>query len=177
MKNLTVLLFLFVCMLTGASCNKYYIREIEVSEKRILGTWQVNEIITRQTDTLNNTISEITQTNQGTIEFTPNDDAASGSAFFRSARFEGDCVKSALVEYFSYKDAGYETPTKGWILAFDPDPQDLRIQFWGISDYGGSFHQVVTLNPEATDKNRMEWQYTTSDGSNSRVFYTFRLSK
>lgn len=168
---------LALLLLCGASCKKKTDREIEKSQKRLYGKWTVSKIVLHQTDTLGNLVRDTSMDNQGTLEFSAGDANGTGIAYFSLAKFEGACANSELVYYFRSQNAGDPTTAGGWSLSWDADPQDVRIQFWGVTG-GGSLHRAINVSYSGKGTDNQQMYYVVENTSqNRRSFYTWTMSK
>ena len=159
-------------LLVGASCEKVEIRDLKRSTDQQLGRWQVTEIKTVTADSLGKVLSTKTVADQGTMEFQlPLDPVP-----FNRVRCEGPCVGSDLVGYFRNAGAGEATTTGGWALYWDADPNNQRLQFWGIK-IGGSLHRMINLERDGDSHQRLTYIITSKLKPAQRVITTLDLRK
>jgi hypothetical protein len=162
----------FAFLLFSTSCKKTEIKDIEKAGDKLIGTWHVNSINTHTTDTLGNLIADSTVSNQGTVTFARGDKSLIGNGYFDHADFIGACATSDLVLYFSSVDAG-DALAGGWSLNWDADPEDLRVQFWGVTG-GGSYHLSLNHN---FDGGQQFFYVLHPIHQNRSIFYTWKMSK
>lgn len=176
MKSVS-LYILAIVMLAGASCKKAEERAIDKEQKRLLGTWRVDAINLRSTDTLGNLLKDTTYTTPGTVAFGKGSEGGSAIETFDRAMFEGGAAATELVGYFKMQNCGDPTTTGGWSLCWDADPESVRIQFWGLNG-GGSFHRGVNVSYSGNGKGSQDMFYVVqSAGTNERSFYTWHMTK
>jgi len=163
-------------LLAASSCQKAEIRDVEAQEKKWLGTWQVTEIKTVTTDTLGRVLTSATLTNQGSVDFRMAPGGSAGEVF-KPALFEGPCVNSELVHYFSSKPSGDPTPTRGWTLYWDADPDGARVLLWAIGPLS-SYHRTITLDSDDDHNRQLYYTFRSpSSGNNQLTFITWTLHK
>ncbi len=169
MKNFFAVLLIIAAL---SSCKKEETRDIEKAAARLEGTWRVSEVRLRQTDTMGTTVKDTVVGTGGTVEFR----IASGEDddVFNVALFEGGADATELVGYFSSKAAGNGTTAGGWSLYWDADPEDVRVQFWGITA-GGSYHRGINLTGDGDS--RELFYVVETPGMAVRNFYTWKMSK
>ncbi len=155
------------------SCKKAAIRDVEKASKKLVGSWNVKKIEVRTTDTSGNLVQDTSYEDQGTVLFAYGDKNALGGGYFDHADFTGACALSDLVLYFRSIAAG-DAIANGWSLSWDADPDDLRVQFWGITA-GGSYHNSV--NHSISGNTQKLWYVKQLTYQNKRIFYTWTLNK
>jgi hypothetical protein len=172
--KITHIITLFAVLFLLASCKKEAERLILKEEKKLEGTWNIDEYTTRVTDSLGVTVSEVTENNTGDVKFTIASEV--DADVFNLVQFNNITGGNALVGYFQGYNAGDPTVNNGWAVYWDVDPNGQRILFWGITG-GGSYHKTVNL--EYDGKNKMTWTYLqlNNNSPNVRTFYTYVLSK
>lgn len=175
-RSLPLLLLSVGGLLATSSCQKAEFRDIEKQEKKWLGTWQVTEIKTVTTDTLGRVLTTNTAASQGSVEFrTPPGGSPEGT--FKPAHFEGPCASSELVRYFANKPSGDPTPTRGWTLLWDADPDGARVLFWAIGPLS-SYYRTISMDSDDEHNRQLYYTYRPSvSGSNQLVFITWTLHK
>jgi hypothetical protein len=63
----------------------------------------------------------------------------------------------------------------GWSLTYDADPEDLRVQFWGVTA-GGSYHRSINHSFSGNDSQQL-FYVVQPPFLNKRIFYTWKLHK
>lgn len=175
MKTNILVGFIIVVTLFTA-CKKQEERLITREEKRLEGTWSIDESRTQVTDSMGVVISDSTELNIGTVEFRIASE--DGADVFNLVLFNNITGNNALAGYFQQYNAGFSTTTGGWAFYWDADPDSKRILFWGIAS-GGSYHKSVNLELDGNGKKKQTLSYVQKyfNAPNIRTFYTFTLSK
>ena len=177
MKNNKILhtLIALLILASFASCKKLTEGPLDQAQNRLLGTWTITQIRTYSTDTLGKILDDTLEKNLGTVTFKPTNPDGEKADYFRAAIFNGPCINTHLVGYFKSQAAGDPTTDGGWRLHFDPDPDDMLLQIWGIGPLT-SYHIVLTTTYTSAD--RMQWNYILrTPGVNLRQFYTWSLER
>jgi len=165
----------FIVVITlFTACKKQELRLITKEEKRLEGTWNIDETRTQVTDSMGVVISDSIEFNTGTVEFRIAEDDA--EVPFNLVLFNNITGSNALVGYFQGYNAGFSTTTGGWAVYWDADPDSKRILFWGITS-GGSYHKTVNLELDGNKKQTLSYVQSFFNNPNERTFYTFKLSK